>query len=56
MGFVSGASGDLNLLFLMFFDVLEVPGPSWNDSGSILDRSFFHHFFLKVGSPDAELK
>ena len=37
-----------NLIKLMsfgvFFDVLEVPGLSWNDSGSILDRSFFDHF------------
>ena len=29
------------------FNALEVPGPSQNDPGSILDRSFFEHFFLK---------
>ena len=28
----------------MFFDVFEVSRPSWNDSGWILDHSFFHHF------------
>ncbi len=27
--------------------ILEVPGPSWNDSGSIPDRSFFGHFSSK---------
>ncbi len=43
--FFPEALGDPNRLFLMFFDVLEVPRPSWNDSKWILDHSFFHHFF-----------
>ena len=32
---------------MMYFDVLELWEPSWNDSGSIWDHSFFHHFFSK---------
>ena len=29
---------------MMYFDVLELWEPSWNDSGSIWDHSFFHDF------------
>ena len=28
----------------MFFDVLKLQEPSWNDTGRIWDRSFFQHF------------
>ena len=31
----------LKWCFMMFFDVLELREPSWNDSGSILDHYFF---------------
>ena len=32
---------------MMYFDVLDLWEPSWNDSGSIWDHSFVHHFFSK---------
>ena len=43
--FFPEALGDPNRLFLMFFDVLEVYGPPWNDSEWILDYSFFIIFY-----------
>ena len=33
---------------MMYFDVLELWEPSWNDSGSIWDHSFFHDFLFKI--------
>ena len=34
---------------MMYFDVLELWEPSWNDSGSTLDHSFFYDFSQNFG-------
>ena len=47
LNFFRKAQGQLKLCFMMFFDVLKLWEPSWNDSGSILEHSFFHDFSSK---------
>ena len=49
LNFFREAQGQLKLCFMMFFDVLELWEPSWNDSGSTLDHSFFHDFSQNFG-------
>ena len=39
---------------LMFFDALEVPGPSQSDPGSIWETSFFDEFFAQ-GKPEVKI-
>ena len=38
---------NLHVIQICFFMVLDIPGPSWNDSGSILNQSFFRQNFCQ---------
>ena len=50
LNFFRKAQGQLKLCFMMFFDVLDLQEPSWNDSRWIVDQSFFHDFSKNLGS------
>ena len=48
LNFFRKAQDHLKLRFMMFFNVLELWEPSWNDFGSTLDHSFFYEFSQKL--------
>ena len=53
--FFPKAQDQLKWCFIVFFDVLKLWEPSWNDPGSTLDHSFFYDFFQKIGLNNSTL-
>ena len=55
LNFFRKAQDHLKLCFIVFFDVLELYEPSWNDLRSTLDHLFFHDFSQNFGLNNSTL-